>query len=201
MNQRIASKIAVGRARTPRLPQRRTATGATRLETIGALLLAALLLGVAAPSMTATMDSVKLSSASGLLLSGLQLARQQAIAGNVRVVLCKSANGVSCAGAGGWEQGWIVFQDANANGAREQSEVIVRRESRLSSRLSVYGTGSLVRSVSFGPGGPTRPVDGGKRSGVLRVCSRSAGGSEAREIVLDAAGRAHIRRAAANSCA
>src|SRR6478609_4537548 len=100
MNQHIAPKIAGGRRGTPRLPQRRTATGATRLETLGALVLTALLLGVAAPSMTATMDSIKLSSASDLLLSGLQLARQQAITGNVRVVLCKSANGVSCANTG-----------------------------------------------------------------------------------------------------
>lgn len=172
-----------------------------RLQALGALALAALLLGVAAPSLTAAMDSVKLSSASGLLLSGLHLARNQAMSRNIRVVLCKSANGVSCASTGGWDQGWIVFHDANANGAREPSEAILRREVRLSSSLRVYGTGSLVRNVSFGPGGAIKPIEGGSQSGALTVCRRFAAGGEARQIVLDAAGRAHVHRAAVNSCA
>jgi type IV fimbrial biogenesis protein FimT len=173
----------------------------SRLPTLCALSLAGVLFFLAAPSMTAAMDSLKLSSASGMLLSGLHLARDQAITRNVRVVLCKSANGVSCTSVGGWEQGWIVFHDGNANGAREPSEAILRREIRLSASLSVYGTGTLARSVSFGPSGAIRPPGGAKQSGTLTVCSRSAPGNEAREIVLDAGGQAHIRRAAVDSCA
>jgi type IV fimbrial biogenesis protein FimT len=130
----------------------------SRLKTLGALSLAALLFFLTAPSMTATMDSLKLSSASGMLLSALHLARNQAITNDVRVVLCKSANGVSCESGGGWEQGSIVFQDANANGSREPSEMILRREIRLSSSLTVYATGTLARSVSFGPSGAIRYI-------------------------------------------
>jgi type IV fimbrial biogenesis protein FimT len=139
--------------------QAREITGATHLEAAGALSLAAVLLFFATPSMTAAIDSVKLSSASGLLLSGLHLARNQAISGNVRVVLCKSGDGLSCASTGGWEQGWIVFQDANANGSRDPTENILRREIRLSSSLSVYGTGMLAGSVSFGSSAPAQGGD------------------------------------------
>jgi type IV fimbrial biogenesis protein FimT len=129
----------------------------SRLPTLGALSLAGVLFSLAAPSMTATMDSLKLRSSSGLMPSGLHRARDQAVTRNVRVVLCKSADGVSCTSAEGWEQGWIVFQDANGNGSREPSEAILRREVRLSAGLSVYGTGSLARSVSFEPSGAIGP--------------------------------------------
>ena len=42
------------------------------------------------------------------LLASVQLARSEAIKRNVAVTLCASADGTTCAGGGGWEQGWVV---------------------------------------------------------------------------------------------
>jgi type IV fimbrial biogenesis protein FimT len=174
--------------------------GFSLVETMIVLAVMAVLVTIAVPSMGSVMDRMKVSSASNLLLSGLHLARSEAIKRNSRVALCKSADGASCAATGGWEQGWIVFQDANNNGLRETSESIIQRELPLSVNLKLTGNQNVARYVSFAPTGATRLVGGGFQAGTLTVCRESLNGGEARQIVLNAVGRPRVQRAAVSSC-
>ena len=164
------------------------------------LVVSAILVSLAAPSFSRAIDSVKLSSATNGFLSGLHLARSEAIKRNSRVALCKTADGVSCAATGGWEQGWIVFHDANNNGARESSELVILRELPLSSSLRLTGNVNVARYVSFTPTGGTRLIGGAFQAGTLTVCRYSAQPSEARQIILNAVGRPRVQRAAISSC-
>ena len=151
--------------------------------------------------MTATVRSVQLSSASNDLLAGLLMARSEAIKRNGRVVLCKSADGISCAGTGGWEQGWIVFHDGNNNGTRDGGEEIIQRAQALSADLRVTGNLNVARYVSYAPTGATRLVGGGFQAGTITLCRQSAEGGEARQIVLSSSGRPRVQKTLVGACA
>ncbi len=181
-------------------PPLRHLQGFTLPEMLVVLVVSAILVALAAPSFSGAIDSVKLSSATNGFLSGLHLARSEAIKRNSRVALCKTADGVSCAATGGWEQGWIVFHDANNNGARESSELVILRELPLSSSLRLTGNVNVARYVSFTPTGGTRLIGGAFQAGTLTVCRYSAQPSEARQIILNAVGRPRVQRAAISSC-
>jgi len=183
------------------LPPQRLVRGFTLVEAMVVMAIIAVLSGMAVPAMTAAMDSAKLSSASNVFMSGLHLARSEAIKRNSRAVLCKSNDGVACASLGGWEQGWIIFHDANNNGARETAETIVHRELPLSASLRLTGNLNVARYVSFAPTGSTKLLGGGFQAGTLTVCNYSAEGGEARQIILNAAGRPRVLRARVDSCA
>jgi type IV fimbrial biogenesis protein FimT len=186
--------------RTARLRRKRAAAGFTLLEMLVSLAVVAVLVKVAVPSLNPVIESVKLSSATNLFVSGLILARGEAIKRNSRVALCKSLDGLSCAADGGWEQGWIVFHDANNNSLRENSESILRRAMPLSSSLRLTGNQNVGRYVSFAPSGATKLISGGFQAGTLTVCRHSTQAGEARQIILNAVGRPRVQRTAVDSC-
>lgn len=158
------------------------------------------LVTIAAPGMTATMNSIRLSSASDVFVSGLNLARTEAVSHAVPVVLCKSADATSCSATGGWEQGWIIFRDTNNNGQREETEGIVAREAALPAGLKLTGNQNVARYVSFTPRGSARLVGGGFQAGTLTLCKQSLEGGEARQIVLNVVGRLRVHKTPVASC-
>jgi type IV fimbrial biogenesis protein FimT len=185
---------------TARLLRRRPAQGFTLVELLVTLAVSAMLLAVAVPSTAAIVKSVRLSSASNVFLSGLYLARNEAIKRNGRVVLCKSPDGIACVSGGGWEQGWIVFHDANNDGVRDGGEIIIRSEASLSSSLRLRGNLNVARYVSFAPSGATKLLSGGFQAGTLTVCHESAESGEGREIVLNAVGRPRVQKSTVGTC-
>lgn len=195
-----AAFIRPALSRTARSLLRRPAQGFTLVELLVTLAVSALLLAVAVPSTAVIVKSVRLSSASNVFLSGLYLARGEAIKRNARVVLCKSLDGVACAMVGGWEQGWIVFHDANNNGLRDANELVIRREASLSSGLRLRGNMNVARYVSFAPTGATKLLSGGFQAGTLTICHESAESGEGREIVLNAVGRPRVHKSMVGIC-
>jgi type IV fimbrial biogenesis protein FimT len=180
---------------------RASARGFTLVETLIVLATVAVLLAIGVPSMASTIKSVKLRSASDVFVSGLLLARSEAIKRNARTVLCKSADGSACALTGGWEQGWIVFPDINNNGARESAEDIILREAPLAEGVRVVGNPNVAKYVSFTPSGATKLVGGGFQAGRLTVCHQSAAPGEARQIILNAVGRPRVQKTRVADCA
>ena len=175
--------------------------GFTLIELMIVVAVATVLLGFGIPSMTALMNSNKLTAASNALLSSMRLARSEAFKRNGRVVLCKSRDGAACIMAGGWEQGWIVFHDADGNGERDEGEVIIERGNPLPDSLRLTGNSTVAKHVSFVATGATRLAAGGFQAGTVTVCNVSATGGEARQIVLNAVGRPRVQRVAVASCA
>jgi type IV fimbrial biogenesis protein FimT len=176
-------------------------SGFTLVEMLAVIAITAILIGVSAPPMKGLMDSVKLSAASNNLLGALLMARSEATKRSGRGVVCKSADGVSCAVAGGWEQGWIVFHDANNNGTRESTEALLKHEQALSRDLRVTGNLNVARYVSYAPSGGTRLVSGGFQAGTLTLCNQSAQSGEARQIILSSSGRPRVQKTTVSACA
>lgn len=146
------------------------------------------------------LDGMKLTAATHTLLAQLTHARSEAIKRNAPVVLCKSADGLRCAVDGGWEQGWLVFHDSNNNAQREEGEAVLVRGEPVP-QLQINGNGTMARYVSFSPGGGTHTATGAFQAGTLTVCRPSAARAEARQIVINAAGRPRVQKVQLPSCA
>lgn len=174
--------------------------GFTVVEFLMVAVIAAVLVAVAVPSWLAFAHKLELSAASNAFVSGLYLARSEAIKRQDRVALCKSADGVFCAAAGGWNQGWIIFHDRNNNGRREEPEQLLRRQQPLPQALRLSGNLTVADYVSFVPTGATKLVGGGFQAGTLTVCWESGQTAQARQIILNAAGRPRVRAFTAGTC-
>jgi type IV fimbrial biogenesis protein FimT len=177
-----------------------SANGFTLLELLVVVTAMLVLLLVAAPSMSAVVNSIRLTSASNNFLSHMYLARSEAIKRNARVALCKSADGATCASSGGWEQGWVVFHDTNNNGLLDAGEPVIARQQALPAALRLTGNQNVAKYVSFEPSGATRTVGGAFQAGTLTLCRQSVASNEARQIILNAVGRPRVQRLEIASC-
>jgi prepilin-type N-terminal cleavage/methylation domain-containing protein len=100
--------------------------GFTLVEMASVLAVSAALLSVAMPSFGYLVASTRMSSASNDLLADLFLTRSEAMKRKLRVVMCKSRDGQTCAASGGWQQGWIVFADPDGDAMRAAGETLLR---------------------------------------------------------------------------
>jgi type IV fimbrial biogenesis protein FimT len=174
--------------------------GFTLVEALTVLAVVSVLFGLAAPGLREAADAMRVRAATSQLLSELNHARAEAIRRNARVVVCKSRDLETCADAGEWDQGWIVFHDANNNAARDADEAVIRRVQGAGEGLRIVGNGTVADYVSFtGFGGP-RLTSGAFQAGTITVCRASGEAAEARQLVVNAVGRARIQKATLARC-
>lgn len=178
----------------------RAQRGVTLIELMIVLVIAGILMGTAVPSFLGVIRSTKLTNAANDLFASLTLARSEAAKRHERVVLCKSADGTSCASTGGWEQGWIVFDDANDNGKRENDEQIVSRVDPLPKDMRLSGSLNVSKYVSYAPTGETKLASGAFQAGTITLCNAASGKEDARQIVLNSVGRPRVQKARVSSC-
>ena len=154
-------------------------------------------LHAAAPTLNGMLDSVKLSTASVSFMSDVQLAKDEAFQRNTNVVMCKSADGETCAAQGGWDQGWILFADANANGRRDRGDKLILRSPRMASNLRFQGE---LDAVVASAAGAVKLVGVHAKSASLVVCGESAQWTEARRVVVDRHGESRSARTGVPAC-
>lgn len=173
------------------LAQSSSGLGFTLVELLVAIAVLAVFLGIAIPSYNEMILGSKLRAYANELVAGAVLARSEAIKRNSVVRMCVSADGASCI-AGGWEQGWLVFHDANDNGTIDVSETVLLRQKAATSGFKINGA---VASVSFQRTGV------GSTAVTLTVCraTPSVGGQE-RVVNITATGRASVSKTNAVSC-
>ena len=200
MNNTFNSTSPTSLHRPALFRRQRLMQGFTLIELVATLAVLMVTLSIGVPSLTALAHSMKLSSISSSFVSHMHLARAEAIKRNSRVVLCKSADGQSCSATGGWEQGWIVFHDANNNGLHEADETILEREQALPPSLKLTGNLNVVNYLSFASTGATKLIGGAFQAGTLTLCHESASAGDARQIVLNAVGRPRVQKVSVTSC-
>ncbi len=179
---------------------RQCQAGFSLIELAIALAAFAVLMALALPEMAAWAAASELASFSNVLVTGMNLARSEAIKRNVRVTMCKSADGHACSTVGGWEQGLIVFQDGNQNGVRDVGEPLLRRQQPMPATWVASGNSPVRNYVSYDPVGQSRLANGGFQAGTITVCQRSGGPVDARQIMVNNVGRPRSQKTTVASC-
>jgi type IV fimbrial biogenesis protein FimT len=175
-------------------------SGATLMELLVVLSIAAILVSTAIPGFSALIRSTRLSGATNDFIASLHLARSEAIKRNARTVLCPSATGAACAASGGWHQGWLMFHDANNNAVLDAGEAVILARQALPAGFSLTGNTSVSKYISFVSTGAAKLVNGGFQAGTLTLCNESETAEMARQVILSSTGRPRTIKIMLASC-
>jgi len=146
------------------------------------------LLGAVVPSVKSTLGSTRVAAHVNHLVGDLALTRSEAIKRRVDAVLCKSPDGRRCVRRGGWEQGWIVFADRNADRRRQANETLLHVHGAWTRGYTLrYAAFGSRHYVAFHPSGLTRT------NGTFTFCDPDEP-SMARAVVLSKTGRPRVAR-------
>lgn len=118
--------------------------GVTLVELIIAIAVLGVLMALAVPSFQFVRNVNRLSAAANDFVSGLQLARMEAVRRNARVVFCRSDNGTACDNAAGAWAGWMVATDEDGSGTFGDSVVERLRTERVAAGMTVQASPALA---------------------------------------------------------
>ncbi len=162
-----------------------------------------ILIMVAVPSLKATMQGNQVIAATNDLLSAMHIARSEAIKLNARVTVCESDTGIACTATGDWEDGWIVFVDADGDRdgtglacAAVGTDCLLRVHDGFDdNQLIVRGLDpGTISAVTFTSRGAPSSAAGVSQSGSFSICSYDNNNDvvHSRAVVLSIAGRVRI---------
>lgn len=176
-----------------RLPGGVRRRGFTLIELLITVAILAILVAVVGPSFTEAILSNRLASYSNNFVASANLARSEAIKRNSSVRMCRSGDGATCATSGGWQQGWIVFHDANNNSAVDAGEAVIQVQNALSPDYRFTGDSY---NIVF------RAIGAGSTSATLALCraTPSPGGQE-RALTVSLTGRTSVSTTRTGVCA
>jgi type IV fimbrial biogenesis protein FimT len=120
-------------------------------------------------------------------VASAQVARSEAIKRNTTITLCRSANGTSCSGSGGWQQGWIVM--AGATTLPTTDDVVLHVQQGLPPEFSITGGDVTFPGTVVG----TTPT-------TLTVCRKTPLGKEERVVTISGTGSAYVTIATTGTC-
>lgn len=159
----------------------RSIRGFSLIELIMTIAVAGIVLGIALPSFGQMRERQGFVAMQHQLMGGFHQARTLAVTRSLPAAICPTADGLNCRNGGVWDQGWLVFVDANRNGRRDAGEAVERVQLESSPRLR-------VRSSAQRPMAMFRPNGGSGASNLsLRICSED--GRLLGALVLNNTGR------------
>ena len=158
--------------------------GFTLIELMITIAVLAVLLVAVAPAMTDMILNNRMSAFSSDLMADLAAARSEALKRSQRVVICKNSGTNASCGTGNWENGWLLYLDANSNTTLDGGETIFRVRQALPGGYTINSAGIADTLV-------VRPVGLATPTGTFRICDQRAG-NFGRLITVSAAGRASV---------
>lgn len=128
--------------------------GFTLVELMITIAIAAILLAIALPSFQGSLRSNRLATSTNEMIATISLARWEAIRSRRGAGLCATADGSTC--GTDWNQGWMVWADANGNGFLDAPTDTVVRHVQASRGLNLTaGSGTIAFNNRGGPAAAT----------------------------------------------
>ena len=164
--------------------------GFTVIELLVTLSVAGILLSVAAPSYRDFVQESRITAQSNSLLSSIMLTKSESIKRNSTATICPSTNGIACTGGTVWSNGWIVFADADGNGAVDAGEEIIQ--------VGAAFTGGNTLQTSVGDLRVTFTANGFSMgfNSTFSLCD-SRGNAHSRALILNNQGRVRTEKGTA----
>ena len=163
--------------------------GFTLIELLITIAIAVILLGLGVPNFIDFIRNNRLVSQANDFVTALNYARSEAIKRNIRVTVCSSATGTTCAGSTSWEQGWIVFADNNGDGVVDVGETVLHVRQSLENGNTLRA--AIRQRVTYQTTGFSGFAD------TFRLCD-ARGTASARSIAVSMQGRVSTATGAAS---
>jgi len=151
--------------------------GFTMTELVTVMAIVAILAAIAVPSFKYVTASNRIASEINGLLGDMQFARSEAVKEGQSVTVCASvAPYTQCTGSpagSAWQNGWIVFLDANTNQKVDAGEAVLRIQPAFSGTDAFVASTTAFSATTFNRMGyaPTGlAANGGDRGLLLRRC-------------------------------
>ncbi len=176
------------------------AAGLTLLEALVVVALLGVMVSLAAPGLSALRQQHQLQAAAEGLWSSLVLARSEALRRQQRVTVCARQAGQSeaCGGGADWQQGWLVFADANDNASLDAGEQVLERHAAPPVGVQLIVSSTVSAYFSYNAQGRSATVHGAFMAGTWRFCRPDA--TAAWQLVGNALGRPRLEKSSAASC-
>lgn len=160
----------------------RTRKGFTLVEILISLAVLAIVLSSAIPAFARMLQSHRLHTTTQALHGSLMMTRHEAIKRGQALTLAAQADD--------WNNGWLMFIDANHNGRYDPGEELLRSFPPTPGEVSVAGNAPVSRYVRYTPDGRATLINGGYQMGTLKSCLSSHPRST--ELVINQAGRVRL---------
>lgn len=153
IKSQLGSKLQIARVSD----LQRTA-GFTLTELLVAMTVFAILLGVAAPSMSSLVESNALKSQLSDTVGDLKFARAEALSRSQQIVICPTQDQQNCSNQNNWNQGWLVFSDYDRDGSfvsgsgtcAIDEDCLLRVADPVQARFSVQADSEILRISNLG---------------------------------------------------
>jgi type IV fimbrial biogenesis protein FimT len=179
------------------LPMKSRAKGFSLPELLAGLSVAAVVAGMATPSLQGMARGARVTAAHNELTGALNYARSQAVRRATPVAVCGSEDLRSCSARQDWNGGWIAFTDAAGEpGVIDGDDVLLRAWSGQGPSIEVrdLSAGDAAPSVRFSAAGQALPARMTRRLEIAPApCS--AGAAARLRILVEPAGSIRHERA------
>ena len=124
----------------------KTQTGFTLYELLTTMLIVGVVLAIGVPNMQSFRQNSRMTSVANDLHSSFHLARSEASRAKNNITICASldpmGNAPDCDIGAEFEDGWVVFQDTNADLTVDAGEDILRRFPALDASITITSNGT-----------------------------------------------------------
>ncbi|MGI4848829.1 MAG: GspH/FimT family pseudopilin [Janthinobacterium lividum] len=170
--------------------------GFTLVEMMVVIVIVAILSAVSMPSFRALAQTYPAQALASSFRAALEYARAEAIKQGIPVTLCVSSNGATCNGSTAWQNGWIIFADANAD---KTVGALLQWQKALAGTDTMVADNS-VSALSFSRDGFVIALPG---SGdvTFTIHSTPANSSATRCVAVTKTGHLVTQRAGTGACA